>query len=210
MDQLANSFAGSWEVLEATLPNGQFAYTGMITIQQNRSVFDLVWKITAGPYVGIGLATNTHLLVSCGEQRAGLGIALYQVQPDQEVAIVWSSPELQGALGSGTFTSQFKGSFVGEHELIHYLPNGSMHGQWTLNIRKTGPVYAITWRKGDAIHGTGLGLEIAGGLAVGWYPDVTQLAFLDYTVDPQDPNRLLAAWALGGFTSLGTEVMVRK
>jgi hypothetical protein len=113
-------------------------------------------------------------------------------------------------VGVGKFTSPFHGSFEGEHQLTQHLPNGSLHGQWTLDIRKTGKVFAITWRKGEAVHFTGLGLEIDGGIAVGWYPDISQLAFLDYTVDPANPYGLLAAWVLGGFTSLGTEILTRK
>ena len=208
--ELTNIFTGSWDVQEATLPNGQPGYTGTITIRPNRHVFDLSWAITAGQYVGIGLSIGPHLLVSCGEQRSGLGVALYQALPDHKVPVMWSTPDLQGAVGIGEFTSSFSGSFEGEHQLIQYLPDGAAHGQWTLNIRKTGNVFAITWRKGETVHFSGLGLAIDGGIAVGWYPDISQLAFLDYAIDPASPNRLLAAWALGGYTSLGTEVLVRK
>jgi hypothetical protein len=87
MDHLANPFTGSWDVLEAILPNGQPGYTGTITIRPNRHVFDLTWAITAGQYFGIGLSTSAHLLVSCGEQPAGLGIALYQAQSDHSVSV---------------------------------------------------------------------------------------------------------------------------
>ncbi len=208
--QSTDAFAGSWEVLEARLPNGQPGYTGTIKIQPNRHVFDLTWAITAGHYAGIGLATETHLLVSCGEQRAGLGLALYRAQADGKISVLWSTPELQGAWGVGAFTSAYKGSFVGEHQLIQSLPDGSLHGEWTLNIQKTGEVFAIVWRKGEMVHFNGLGLEIEGGIAVGWYPDPLQLALLDYTVEPAGSDRLSAAWVLGGFTSLGTEVLIRK
>jgi hypothetical protein len=208
--ELTNIFTGSWDVQEATLPNAQSGYTGTITIRPNHHVFDLIWAITAGQYVGIGLSTGPHLLVSCGEQRAGLGIALYKTRYGSSVSVSWSSPELQGELGSGEFTSPFHGSFESEHQLIQFLPDGSLHGQWTLNIQKTGDVFAITWRKGETVHFTGLGLEIDDGIAVGWYPDISQLAFLDYTVDPTGLDRLMATWGLGGITSLGTQVLVRK
>src|SRR5215510_5562442 len=103
MEISADAFAGSWDVLEATLPNGQLSYTGTIDIKRNRSVFDLDWDITAGRYVGIGLPINSHLFVSCGEQRAGLGVALFYVRPDSGLAIQWSTPEMQGAIGGGAF-----------------------------------------------------------------------------------------------------------
>jgi len=210
MENLATNFAGIWDVLEATLPNGQFAYSGAITISRIRSVFDLGWDITAGRYVGIGLLGNSHLYVSCGEQRAGLGCALFRVQSNDEVAVQWSKPELQGAIGGGAFTSQFNGSFEGSHELAQYLPDGSLHGTWTIEIQKTGSVFEIVWRKGETNHFSGLGIEMSNGLAVSWYPDTRQLALLDYIIDPDDSDCLSATWALGGFTTLGAEKLKRK
>jgi hypothetical protein len=210
MEQLSIGFAGEWDVLEATLPNGQFAYTGTIEIKQNRSCFDLDWDITAGRYVGIGLSINSHLFVSCGEQRAGLGIALFQVQSESEVSIQWCIPELQGTIGGGAFISRFNGTFEGEHELAQKLPDGSHHGTWTIVIQKTGSILEIVWRRGEAIHFRGLGVETASGLAVSWYPNIRQLALLDYVFDPENSDYLLATWALGGFTTLGTERLQRK
>jgi uncharacterized protein len=209
MENLASTFAGAWDVVEATLPNGQSAYTGTINVKRNGSAFGLDWDITAGRYVGIGIPLNSHLYVSCGEQRAGLGIALFHVRSDTEVSIQWSTPELQGAIGYGTFTSQFNGAFEGDHELAQYFPDGSLHGSWTVRIEKTGSIFEIIWRRGEAIHFSGLGLEMADGLAVSWYPDTRELAFLDYVLDPEDRDRLSATWALGGFTSLGTEKLKR-
>ena len=55
-----------------------------------------------------------------------------------------------------------------------------------MRIQKTGSLYAAAWHKGEAVHFSGIGLEMADGLAVGWYPDVRQLAFLDYSLDPLD------------------------
>jgi uncharacterized protein len=207
---LAAGFAGSWDVLEAILPNGQFGYTGLIDIKRNGSVYNLDWDITAGRYVGIGISANSHLYVSCGEQRAGLGVGVFQLGAGCEVSIQWSTPELQGAIGSGMFTSTFNGTFEGEHELDQRFPDGSLYGTWTVDIQKTESIFEIAWRKGDEVHFRGLGLEMENGLAVSWYPDTRQLAFLDYTLDPDDAECLLATWALGGFTSLGSEKLKRK
>jgi uncharacterized protein len=210
MENSATTFAGAWDVLEATLPNGQFAYTGTINIKRTRSAFDLDWDITAGRYVGIGLPIDSHLYVSCGEQRAGLGIAIFHVRSGNEVSVQWSTPGLQGAIGGGAFTTQFNGSFEGEHELTQYFPDGAIHGSWTVKIEKTGSIFEIFWRKGGNTHFSGLGLEMSNGLAVSWYPDIRQLALLDYIIDPEDRDCLSGAWALGGFTSLGTEKLKRK
>ncbi len=210
MDASASDFVGTWDVREAVLPDGKPAYTGTIEIRRNRHVFDLDWDITAGRYVGIGLRASSHLFVSCGEQRAGLGIALFHLQPGSRVSIQWSTPELGGATGSGEFISPFSGDFTGDHALQQRLPDGSLHGEWNLRIRKTGSLYAVDWHKGDAVHFSGIGLEMADGLAVGWYPDVRQLAFLDYTLDSRDQDTLNAIWGLGGFTALGMEKLRRE
>ncbi len=129
---------------------------------------------------------------------------------DAGVSVQWSTPELQGAIGGGAFTSQFNGAFAGEHELTQYFPDGTPHGSWTVKIEKTASIFEIFWRKGENIHFSGLGLEMSNGLAVSWYPDIRQLALLDYIIDPEDRECLIGTWALGGFTSLGTEILKRK
>jgi hypothetical protein len=69
----SSPFAGTWDVTEATLPNGDFGYTGVITIQRLGATFSLDWNISAGRFVGLGLPLGEHLFVSCGEQYADLG-----------------------------------------------------------------------------------------------------------------------------------------
>src|SRR5205823_4645381 len=97
-------FEGTWDVTHATLPNGEFAYSGRISVQQNAATFQLTWDITAGRYVGVGLVHDDHLFVSCGEQFAGLGIALYTHHPESTPTIQWSTAELAGSVGTGMFT----------------------------------------------------------------------------------------------------------
>jgi hypothetical protein len=205
----SSPFQGTWDVTHATLPDGTFAYTGRINIQQNAANFHLAWEISAGRYVGIGLLHGDHLLVSCGEQFAGLGVALYTTHAETPPTIQWSTAELAGAMGAGMFTNTWFGTFEGEHQLIQSLPYGAVYGEWTVAIHKVDAIYQLTWRKGDQIHFHGIGLETAHGLAVGWYPDIAQLAFLDYHPDPQLPHQLHAIWALGNATTVGTETLTR-
>ena len=206
---VSSPFEGTWDVTHATLPNGEFAYTGRISIKQNAATFQLTWDITAGRYVGVGLVLDDHLFVSCGEQFAGLGVALYTRRPESGPTIQWSTAELAGAVGTGMFTSAWSGTFEGEHQSVQYLPNGQFYAEWTLAIHKVDAIYQLSWRKGDATHFNGLGIEMSQGLAAGWYPDVSQLAFLDYRTDPHHPHQLRAMWALGGYTTLGTETLTR-
>jgi hypothetical protein len=108
----------------------------------------------------LGLELDSHLYGCCAEQRAGLGIALFEPQSESEVGVTWCTPELRGV--------------------------------------------------NQAVHFRGLGLAMANGLAVAWYPDVDQLALLDYVLDAGDHQSMSATWALGGFTSLGTERLRRS
>jgi hypothetical protein len=207
MKKAIRSFEGKWNILDATFPTGSPAYTGILKIKRIGCIYELDWDITAGRYTGIGLRAGSHLFVSCGEQRAGLGLALFQVQKNKQVGVQWTSPELKGKIGGGRFQSGFGGSFDGEHELTQFLPDGSPHGEWNILIAKTGEVFNISWRKGKTVHFRGLGLKTPEGLAAGWYPDIHQLALMDYYFDPDNNSRLLASWALGESAGLGTEIL---
>ncbi|MEW6737284.1 MAG: hypothetical protein AB1489_38735 [Acidobacteriota bacterium] len=202
-------FEGLWDVSNAILPNGAVGYTGHITIKRNVTTFNLDWDISDGRYFGIGILFDDHLFVSCGEQYAGLGVALYTARPDATVAIEWSTPELSGVVGTGRFITSLSSTFEGDHQIVQYLPNGHIYGEWTVSIERVEAIYQLTWRKGDKVHFKGFGLDTSQGLAAGWYPDLAQLAFLDYQIDPHDPQHLQAIWALGGYTTLGRELLTR-
>jgi hypothetical protein len=204
-----SAFAGTWDVVEAALPNGVAAYTGTITIAHTPPSFVLDWDITAGRYVGIGLIHADHLFVSCGEQFAGLGLALYEPAADGHVAIRWCSGEHPDQVGIGRFTSAWTGAFAGEHTLVYYLPDGRIYGEWTLVVRQTGQVYDLLWQKAGQAHFRGIGLTTPHGLAAGWYPDRAQLAFLDYQPVDRAAQQLTAVWALGTQPTLGTETLSR-
>ncbi len=200
------AYEGAWSVEHATLPGGAPAYTGTIAVRRAARAYLLDWDITAGRYVGVGLARGDHLYVGCGETFRQLGVALYYLDagaPRGE----WSAPELDGAVGSARFESPWGGSFEGDHRLVHTSPDGGAQ-PWDLEVRRAGEVYAITWRSGDERR-AGLGLPMPGGIAAGWYFDLQQLAVLDYAADQTRPDQLTAVWALGGFTALGTEKLCR-
>ncbi|MCG8349856.1 MAG: hypothetical protein MI924_18985 [Chloroflexales bacterium] len=185
-----SAFAGTWDVVEAILPDGVAAYTGTITIAHMPPSFVLDWDITAGRYVGIGLA-------------------IYKPTSDGHVAIRWCSGERPDQVGTGRFASAWTGAFTGEHTMVYYLPDGRIYGEWTLVVRQTGQTYDVLWQKADQVHFRGIGLATPHGLAVGWYPDRAQLAFLDYQPVDRAAQQLTAVWALGTQTTLGTEHLSR-
>jgi hypothetical protein len=200
-----SSFTGVWTVAEATLPTGAFAYTGTITIGQRGAAFVLDWDISAGRYVGVGLVHDEHLFVACGEQWAGLGVALYR----QSGEIAWCAGECPAEIGAGRFAMPWQGEWAGEHTVEYRFTDGRTYGAWTLAAHDRGQVYDVRWLKDGQPHFRGIGLPTAGGVAVGWYPDRAQLALLDYSFATGD-GRLHAVWALGAGTTLGTETLVRR
>jgi hypothetical protein len=204
----SDPFAGSWQVTEATLPNGKPGYTGSIEIRRFGAAYGLEWSISDGSYVGVGCERSGNLLVACGPQRAGLGLAFFLPEGDR-VRIFWTVPELQGALGQGELVSPWRGSFAGAHQLRQLLPDGSEHGRFTAEMKPLGEVFEIRWSHGGDLHFRGLGFAAAGGLAAAWYPDPGQLALLDYAASKEAPDTLEGRWALGGFPDLATEKLKR-
>ena len=202
-------FAGLWRVEHATLPNGDVAYTGTIDIQAAGDVFRLAWDISAGSYVGIGMRYRDRLYVSCGEHFENLGIALYTLDAGGSLSGRWSTAELNGAIGSATPAGPPTGKLIGTHIVQHVGPGGQPGPVFELSIAQHDQIYELSWSS-DAGQLTGLGLAIDGGVAAGWYPDLSQLAFLDYWCMDGARDRLHALWALGGYTTLGTERLTRN
>jgi hypothetical protein len=202
-------FSGLWNVEEATLPDGSFAYQGRITVQQAGDTHTVMWDTSAGRYVGIGLRYEGRLYVSCGEHFASLGIGL--LKPDEAHGgfnLTWSSIELNGQLGSGRLAPSDESSGVeGVFQLIQRLPGGKLYGEWALVIQRVGDLYRLDWHRSRALHMRGFGLPTSAGIAIGWYADLAQLAFLDYV--PEGLSALNAKWALGGFETLGSERLTR-
>jgi hypothetical protein len=200
------SFAGVWRVAHATLPDGTFAYTGTIETGTVGETFVLNWDISAGRYVGLGIPHRGHLLIACGETFDGLGIALYSLDEGGHATGRWSIAELGGAIGQARFVSQWTGTFEGEHQVVHTHPVTGAETLFDLRVTRNNAIYEVTWSAGE-LELAGLGIPTDGGVALGWYPDLIQLAFLDYALSP-DGRAIEAVWALGGYTTLGTERLV--
>ena len=93
--------------------------------------------------------------------------------------------------------------------MTHQARDRHARDDWTLHIRRNDQVYELAWEADDGGTRTGLGIAMPGGLAAGWYPDVRQLALMEYVLDPHDGRQLDAVWALGGYSTLGSEVLRR-
>ncbi len=200
--RIQNLDTACFKVLNATLPNGTFAYTGKIHFQRVLDTWSLDWEISAGQYVGLGILRGSHLYVSCGLQRAGLGILL--MEKDQ---ILWSNPEMAGVLGTGEVLSRSSEGNLITAQIKLLLPNQKDYADWTLELKRNGATHIAQFSYMGVGAFQGLALPIADGFVIGWYSDLSQLALLDYFADNQNQDRLLANWALGSFSTLGTEVL---
>src|SRR5262249_50394639 len=173
---------GRWRIVGATVPDGTPGYTGLLDVRRGGETYRLQWDITAGPYVGVGGLEEDHRVVACGQEWEGLRVASIRARADGALRVRWS-----------------EGGDVAEEPVE---PGG-------LALRRVGDVYEATWRPGGHEEHVGVGFDVPGGVVAGWSAEVTELAVLDYVLDPADPDRLSATWALGGCTSLGDESLVR-
>ena len=170
----------------------------------------LVILATTAPSSGEALALQApYDPTNCPSAAVVLGIAVYTPGPDQIVGVRWTTPDLEGEVGTGTFTSAWTGTWEGTHRVTHQSGDRHARGASTLHISRTNQVYELTWQASDGTTCTGLGIATPDGLAAGWYPDVRQLALMDYVLAPQDNHRLNARWALGGYSMLGSEMLRR-
>jgi hypothetical protein len=212
----ARRYDGFWNVATATLPDGKPAYTGSVTVQQHGHTPLLFWDTSAGMYVGIGLEAGAHLFVACGEHFAGLGLGIMRSSDTEaHFQLQWTSLELDGNIGAGRVMrlteagdEDLAAGYAGQYQWTQRLPNGKLLADFWLLIEAAGPRYNIVLFKNKHVHTVGMGLPFDGGLALAWYPDPAQLAFMDYQF--AHPDELIAEWALGGFEALGYERLTRE
>lgn len=84
------------------------SYAGEVAIRQSGEVYDIVWKTTAGPYVGTGIRTGSVISVvyrdPAGQNNPG--VAALVVENDKVTGIKWGA---LGKRGVGTETWSFIG-----------------------------------------------------------------------------------------------------
>src|SRR5262249_57312706 len=73
---------GRWRIVGATVPDGTPGYTGLLDVRRGGETYRLQWDITAGPYVGIGVLHEDHLLVACGQEWGGPRVAAIRAPAD--------------------------------------------------------------------------------------------------------------------------------
>lgn len=186
------SLVGDWEV-EATVPGGG-AYTGRVTARLAGDTVEMEWDITAGRYVGLGLARAGAWYVACGEDWAGLGLALLGADGTAR----WAPGPGRGEVGITTLIPAGTGRWEAGPATAADFPFAAVslgRGGYLLEAELTG---------GPA--GRGLALPFPGGHALAWYPRLDQTVILRYAAG-REPGTLEAVWGLGGHRGLAAETL---
>jgi hypothetical protein len=70
--------------------------------------------------------------------------------------------------GPGIATGGPKEGFVGRYHVRYFYDNGEFSDEYDLVIEKTGDAYNVSWLTNGKVSAIGVGMEVEGGLAVGW------------------------------------------
>lgn len=71
--------------------------------------------------------------------------------------------------GPGLATGGPMEGFAGRYHVRYFYENGEFSDEYDLVIEKTADVYKVSWFSNGGISGVGVGMEVEGGLTVGWH-----------------------------------------
>jgi hypothetical protein len=70
--------------------------------------------------------------------------------------------------GPGIATGGPKEGFAGRYHVRYFYDNGEFSDEYDLVIEKAGDTYTVSWLTNGKVSAIGVGMEVDGGLAVGW------------------------------------------
>jgi hypothetical protein len=70
--------------------------------------------------------------------------------------------------GPGIATGGPREGFAGRYHVRYFYENGEFSDEYDLEIEKTGDTYKVSWFTDGQVSAVGVGMEVEGGLAVGW------------------------------------------
>lgn len=70
--------------------------------------------------------------------------------------------------GPGIATGGPKEGFAGRYHVRYFYDSGEFSDEYDLLIEKADDVYTVSWLVDDEVKAVGVGMEVDGGLAVGW------------------------------------------
>lgn len=70
--------------------------------------------------------------------------------------------------GPGLATGGPREGFAGHYHVRYFYDNGAFSDEYDLAIEKNGDIYKVSWISDGKVSAVGVGMEVEGGLAVGW------------------------------------------
>jgi hypothetical protein len=70
--------------------------------------------------------------------------------------------------GPGIATGGPREGFAGRYHVRYFYDSGEFSDEYDLVIDKTGDAYKVSWITNGKVSAVGVGMEVEGGLAVGW------------------------------------------
>ena len=70
--------------------------------------------------------------------------------------------------GPGIATGGPSEGFAGRYHVRYFYDSGEFSDEYDLVIEKAGDMYNVSWMVADKVGAIGVGMEVEGGLAVGW------------------------------------------
>jgi CHAT domain-containing protein/tetratricopeptide (TPR) repeat protein len=199
----APNVEGTWTITEGKALDGR-NYKGTVAIQPIGQIYELSWQTSAGKQSGIGFFEDGHFFVGWGtDAAAGYGVVLYKIGKDGTLEGKWAEAKSGGEIGTEIVTGGKPNQIEGDYQVTGTNPNENGRYKGTLNIRKTGDTYQVTWAVGSSYRG--VGIRSGDWLVVSWGQS-EQLGVADYTISGDKASGRLARF---NQSSLGVENLVR-
>lgn len=202
-NKAASNVEGSWTITEGKTLDGR-SYTGTVAIQPLGQIYELSWQTSAGKQSGIGFFEDGHFFVGWGtDAAAGYGVVLYKIGKDGTLEGKWTSSQQGGEIGTEIATGGKPNQIEGDYQVSGTNPNQTGRYKGTLNIRKTGDTYQVTWAVGSSYRG--VGIRSGDWLVVGWGQS-DQIGVADYDISGEKASGRSARF---NQSSLDIENLVR-
>jgi len=102
------------------------------------------------------------------ERVATIGFVLYTKSPAPGTLNArWMYGEKYR--GPGIATGGPREGFAGEYHVRYFFENGEFSDEYNLVIAEAGDIYKATWLVDGKVEAEGVGMEVDGGLAIGWH-----------------------------------------
>ena len=120
-------------------------------------------------------ATGLLLAAGCG----GVALAAQAAEPSNIGFVLYTKSHSPGTLnarwmygskysGPGIATGGPREGFAGRYHVRYFYDSGEFSDEYDLVIEKAGDAYKVSWLTKGTVSAIGVGMEIEGGLAVGW------------------------------------------